>query len=251
MELLILFQPKYQVFLSDAFVCSLEMIGVPGYFCAHKEMHNFPPPDGSWAPETFEKHTRESGSLTGRHVDWKKEGIKSVEFLVTPQKECEGCKRLEEKVHVLEEKDRWREFLVVAGEAISRLLSDQLFPCLCETEDPLMEGFECWKDVGKVLRVSKEKHYRAVHSKLERSVRLQDLVYKVVKDKFGMTKEMWDVIQELKDDRNRTYHRRGDPLNVANELCVLLETVEIEETEKLALQKVIEVIKVDDERIVR
>jgi hypothetical protein len=147
-------------------------------------------------PETLEKHTRESGSLVGRRVDWNKEGIERVEFLITPMKECEGCKRLEEKVRVLEEKDSWRDFLVLAGEAISRLLLNHLFPNLFGTEDVLMKGLNCWKDVGKVLRVSKEKHYRGACAEVERSERLQDLVYTVVEKKFGMTKEMWDAIQE-------------------------------------------------------
>jgi hypothetical protein len=151
--------------------------------------------------------------------------------------------RLERTIVRLERMFVESEFLVVAGEVISRLLSDVLFPRLCKTQDPLMEGLNCWRDVGKVLRVSREWHYRGDRAEVERSAGLQDLVYKVVKDEFGMTKKMWDVIEELKGDRNRTYHRRGDLVGVANELCAMLETVEIKEAEKLALQKVIEVIK--------
>jgi hypothetical protein len=94
--------------------------------------------------------------------------------------------------------------------------------------------------------VSKE-YYRGDCVKVERSERLQNLVYDVLEDRFGITKEMWDVIQELKGDRNRTYHRHGNCLSVAKELCAMLETVDIGTTEEDALQMVIKAITMGDQ----
>eukprot|EP01028_Stygiella_incarcerata_P000174 TRINITY_DN1026_c0_g4_i1.p1 TRINITY_DN1026_c0_g4~~TRINITY_DN1026_c0_g4_i1.p1 ORF type:complete len:238 (-),score=47.70 TRINITY_DN1026_c0_g4_i1:324-1037(-) len=175
---------------------------------SHKEIHNFPRPGGSWVPGTFEKHIRKSCSLPGRRVDWKKEGMESVEFLVTPQNECEGCKRLEEEVHVLQQKDRWRDFLVLAGELVSRLFEDDIYYGLKRLEGEehsAMKGLSCWDDVATALKpLTRPRSFTP--DKVERAKVIQKLIQKIAQERFGLNPEEWESVRKLKNDRNDEFH---------------------------------------------
>jgi hypothetical protein len=167
---------------------------------------------------------------------------------------CSGCKKLERMILSMqlelesmkrgqESMKRGQDFSVLSGEAISRLFSLHLFPCMLKTGDDLLKGVRCWKDAGKILKISKHRHWCGDHEDLVRSRDLQILVYEIVEKECNLTEEMWDALWELKDTRNTMYHSRRESPQVAKDLTRIMKSIDIDGPTRLALQKVVKALE--------
>jgi hypothetical protein len=237
-------QSAHSFFWFALLLFSETMEHIRQFSCFGMDTYSCPSVEGPWGLSILKTCVDENHAQVVRPVTTS-EYLKG-DCILRRQMECEGCKKLKEKLQSLEKdveslikKETYYDFLVVAGEFISHVYDDDVLCSLIRIKDPVVEGVKCWDDVAKRLRPLR---YRANYKDDEvcNAECLQDMIYEVVWDLFRLSREHWNAIRQLKNSRNDEIHSSMEDEMLLDKVDDLTEKVEdLSETTREALQAII------------